>query len=661
MTAPAHRNIASTFSNVGRIAGVLVILDGVKVILGWLLGNVWLTGGYHTSTFVAPNTALLFVISGAAIILLTFQNRAAAILASCLGLFIAAVALLTVAEYLFHINFGIDTIFLRRALVNWTVTDTPGRFAIQTAFAFSAAGLALLLTDVSERKFSLAEPFSAFVFLIGSFGLLGYLYSAKALHGVMALETTTVLLCLGCGLLLIRPQQGTMSLVSSNGSAGIVVRRLLLATAVVIPVLGYIQVIVGTYGWMGRETRNALFAAGSVLAVWLFILSAARAIQSQETRRRVSEERFRSLSASSPVGIFLADPQGQLLYCNPRCAAICGFREHKELGDGWLRQVHDEDRERVERAWHAAVLQRADWHEEVRWKDAHGGGLRWTICRGAPMRSEEGSLLGYAGTVEDITDRRQAESALRKSDKLAAMGRLAGIIAHEINNPLEALTNLFYLLRKHPSLDEQARNFADLADEQLGRVSAITRQSLSFYRESAKVIPVSLSDVLNDVLAVYRESAVAQGISVERRFDTDGIVIAHPGELRQVFVNIVGNALQAMPKGGRLRVHLFPATDWNRAGRSGVRVNVVDTGEGIPSDVARRLFEPFFTTKAEKGTGLGLWVSRGIVEKHEGHIAFRSTRHPLTTCFTVFIPTVAQQLRRARTQVSEAATGTTGA
>ena len=648
------------FRAAARVAAVLLILEGLKVIAGFVFDFPSLTGRYQTTTFVAPNTALVLLICGVAVLLVLWQKRAATILARLLGAAVAIFALLTVAEYAFHVSFGIDTLFLRRALSSWTVTSTPGRFAIQSALSFSAAGLALLFTGANWRKIAISELFSAFVFLVSSFGILGYLYSATALHGVMALETALALLCLGFALLMLNPTHGMMALVAGDNSAGIVARRLLLATAVVLPVLGYLQVLAGNYHWMGREMRNALFAAGSVLAVWLFVLSAARAIQSQETRRRESEERFRSLSASSPVGIFLADPQGRLLYCNPRCAVICGFHDHAELGEGWLGQVHDDDRERVERSWHAAVLQRTDWHEEVRWKEQQGG-VRWTICRGAPMRSEEGNLLGYAGTVEDITERKQAESALRKSDKLAAMGRLAGIIAHEINNPLEALTNIFYLLRQHPSLDEQARGFAELADEQLGRVSAITRQSLSFYRESAKAVPVSLSDVLNDVLAVYRETAVAQAVSIERRFDTDGIVMAHPGELRQVFINIVGNGLQAMPKGGRLRVHLFPAMDWIRPGRSGVRVNIVDTGEGIPADVSSRLFEPFFTTKSEKGTGLGLWVSRGIIDKHEGRIAFRSTRHPGATCFTVFIPTVAQQLRRPRTPASEAATGTMGA
>jgi signal transduction histidine kinase len=278
------------------------------------------------------------------------------------------------------------------------------------------------------------------------------------------------------------------------------------------------------------------------------------------------------------------------------------------------------------------------------------GAIHWTICRGAPMRSEAGELIGYAGTVEDVTERKLTELTLRKTEKLAAMGRLAGTIAHEINNPLEALTNLFYLVRNHSSLDREAREFADIAEQQLARIAAITRQSLSFYRDSATPTTVSLAEILGDVLDVHRDALQTHKIAAERRFETDGMIIAHPGELRQVFANLVGNAIQAMPAGGTLRVHLFAASQKGNSTRGGVRVNVVDTGTGIAPEIARKLFEPFFTTKAEKGTGLGLWVSRGIIEKYDGFVTFRSTRRPRTTCFSIFVPTVVEQVRRLRTK-----------
>jgi signal transduction histidine kinase len=284
--------------------------------------------------------------------------------------------------------------------------------------------------------------------------------------------------------------------------------------------------------------------------------------------------------------------------------------------------------------------------QEVRW-GSDPERVQWTICRGAPMRSDAGELIGYAGTIEDVTERKLAEMTLRKTEKLAAMGRLAGAIAHEINNPLEALSNLFFLLQQHPSLDDTAREYANLADQQLARIATITKQSLSFYRESNKATTISVAEIVGEVLDFYRELAHRQNIAVERRFETDGMIIAHAGELRQVFANVVGNALQAMPTGGRLRIHIFPAVQHESGMRTGLRVNVIDTGAGIAPEIGARLFEPFFTTKAEKGTGLGLWVSRGIVEKYEGTIRFRSTRRPKSsTCFSVFLPTVIQQTRR---------------
>lgn len=239
----------------------------------------------------------------------------------------------------------------------------------------------------------------------------------------------------------------------------------------------------------------------------------------------------------------------------------------------------------------------------------------------------------------DITAQLHAEEALRKTERLAAMGRVAGIIAHEVNNPLEAITNAFFLLRQHPSLDDEARYFAKLAGEELERISHITRQTLSFYRESQQAVLVSLATVLDDVLELQSRRLRLNGIELEKEYRSRGEILAFPAELKQVFLNLVGNAVQAMPEGGRLRVHVREARH-PRLGRRGVRVSVVDTGTGIKPEDARRLFEPFFSTKAAKGTGLGLWISKGIVEKYEGAIRFRSlrTRQRNATCFSVFIP-----------------------
>lgn len=239
----------------------------------------------------------------------------------------------------------------------------------------------------------------------------------------------------------------------------------------------------------------------------------------------------------------------------------------------------------------------------------------------------------------DITAQLHAEEALRKTERLAAMGRVAGIIAHEINNPLEAITNAFYLLRDHQSLDEDARSLATMAEEELLRVAHITRQTLSFYRESQQAVMISVAKILDDVLELQSRLLRLNGISLDKKYLSDGAILGFPSELKQVFLNLVGNAIQAMPDGGRLRVRVA-STNCCGNGRTGVRVSVCDTGAGIKPEDAKRLFEPFFTTKSAKGTGLGLWISKGIVQKYDGAIRFRSLRANggNATCFSVFLP-----------------------
>lgn len=237
---------------------------------------------------------------------------------------------------------------------------------------------------------------------------------------------------------------------------------------------------------------------------------------------------------------------------------------------------------------------------------------------------------------------RQREIALRDAEQNAAMGKLAAIIAHEINNPLEVIANVFFLLRDHPSLDEHARGLARIAVEEISRVRHISNQTLAFYRESEKPISICLNSVLNGVLEIYARSLKSHGISVEKRYNGNREILAYPVEIRQVFVNLIGNALQAMPDGGLLRVGIHDSSELiQNLRRSGVRVNISDTGTGVPAKYRDKLFEPFVTTKAEKGTGLGLWVSRGIVQKLGGSIRFRSEkiRGQMRTSFSVFFPT----------------------
>jgi two-component system, NtrC family, sensor kinase len=359
------------------------------------------------------------------------------------------------------------------------------------------------------------------------------------------------------------------------------------------------------------------------------------ATRTEELRQR--EEQFRSraqLLELATEAIVMRDMNGNLLYWNAGAESLYGWKREEVIGKDLhtvLKTVFPVSREAVENT----LLERKPWHGNLVQTRKDGSEVI-VACR-KTMNHEGDAVLEVN---RDITAQMQAEEALRETEKLAAMGRVAGIIAHEINNPLAAITNIFFLLRNHPSLDDEARHCAALAEQELQRVSHITRQTLSFYRESKTPIAVSLTDLLDDVLGLQERQLLNSHIKLGKRYFAPGMVHGFPVELRQVFLNLISNAIQAMPEGGRLRINVRDAYDWT-ARRRGVAVSIIDTGLGIQPQDSRKLFEPFFSTKSTKGTGLGLWISRGIIQKYDGRISFRSFRdaRSCTTCFRVFLPT----------------------
>jgi len=241
-------------------------------------------------------------------------------------------------------------------------------------------------------------------------------------------------------------------------------------------------------------------------------------------------------------------------------------------------------------------------------------------------------IIMYA---RDITESRKTEEALRKSEQLAAAGRLAASIAHEINNPLEAVTNLLYLARMDSNVTSNSRELLEEADKELRRLSHIAARSLKFYRQHTAPSWCSLEEQIESVLFFYETEIKMRNINLERRYRPAQPVLYHPGEFRQVITNLIGNALDALPRFGRLVVSVRPSQD--AAGRAGVAITVADNGSGMDREMRDRLFHPFATTKGEAGTGLGLWVSKGILDKHNSTIAVRSGRNR-GTVFRLFIP-----------------------
>jgi signal transduction histidine kinase len=289
----------------------------------------------------------------------------------------------------------------------------------------------------------------------------------------------------------------------------------------------------------------------------------------------------------------------------------------------------------VQQALDEAIAARAGYDTEFRlvWPD---GAVRWLIAKGRVYSDQAGVPLTMIGVNMDVSARKQSEAALQQAEKLAVAGRLAASVAHEINNPLASVTNLVYLIQTHSATVPQVREYANLAQAELTRVAHVVRQTLGFYREPAAAIPVRVADVLENVFALHGPQLRAKSIALEKQYRDHAAVTGHPGELRQLFSNLVTNAIEALPQGGRLRVRISGGSPQ----RPGVRVIVADNGVGIPPDQLRRVFEPFFTTKGERGTGLGLWVSHSIVDKHGGRIRVRSRfgRGRSGTVFQVFLP-----------------------
>lgn len=251
-----------------------------------------------------------------------------------------------------------------------------------------------------------------------------------------------------------------------------------------------------------------------------------------------------------------------------------------------------------------------------------------------PDYGDDGSIFGIIVYGNDVTDRKRTEAALLQSEKLAAVGRLASSIAHEINNPLEAITNLLYLARHHVT-DPQTSTYLELADQELRRVSNIANQTLRFHKQASNPRAISAEALFSTVLTIYEGRIKNSHIDVEIDHRTTRPIVCFEGDVRQVLNNLVGNAIDAMPRGGRLLIRSH-----ENAQRNGAILTVADTGSGMSPETLAHIFDPFFTTKGIGGTGLGLWVSKEVAGRHQGVLEVRSSERPGSTgsVFRLLLP-----------------------
>jgi PAS domain S-box-containing protein len=376
--------------------------------------------------------------------------------------------------------------------------------------------------------------------------------------------------------------------------------------------------------------RLAVFAVIS-----LFGASMARQKTLAESHADRTTREMAAIVEYSCDAIYSTTQDGTIANWNRAAEILYGYTAEEAVGSNVARLAPPERRDELDR--NREILKSgghvASYRTERMRKD---GSRRPVLLSVSPLRNARGEMVGASAIARDISAEKQSEEAVRRSEKLATAGRLAASIAHEINNPLEAVANLLYLARHDPG---HAGEYLTQAEQELGRVARLAQQTLGFVRDASSPGAMDPAAIMDEILQLYCRKLDGRRIRVTRRYRSHFEITGYSGELRQLFANLLVNAVDAMAEGGALEVRVATGRDWS-SGSEGVRITVADNGSGIPRADLRQIFEPFYTTKKDTGTGLGLWVSRGIVQKHGGSIRVRSrTDGDATgTVFSIFLP-----------------------
>ena len=365
----------------------------------------------------------------------------------------------------------------------------------------------------------------------------------------------------------------------------------------------------------------------------------AAVAETARAEQRSTDRRLRQALDAAQMGTWIWDAGSGLIDFDRRAAGLFEVTPHIPLSRDqlWRDKVLEDDRSESPEDLRTLLDAGAKYAAEYRIQLADGS-LRWISASGIPTLDESsGTVTGMTGTVQDISLRKNQEESLRQSEKLAATGRLAATIAHEINNPLEAVTNLIYLSKTDPTTPAPVQRLLETADNELARVSQIAQQTLGFYRDTTNPVTIDLNELLGAVVDLFGRKLAVKRLQVTLDLDPGLSIVGLQGEIRQVVSNLLVNAIDASPSNGSsIRIR---GRHRHCNGKRGVSVMISDQGSGIPSHVRNRLFTPFVTTKQSRGTGLGLWVTRGMVEKHGGTVRFRScTDTPAGTVFRVYLP-----------------------
>lgn len=353
---------------------------------------------------------------------------------------------------------------------------------------------------------------------------------------------------------------------------------------------------------------------------------------------RIGGDRIREAFEFAASGMAITDLDGRFQETNPAYRAIVGRSQEELYAESILSITHEEDRERCAQNLESLLAgEIPSFVLEKRYVRPDESSV-WVRNSFSLLKDETEQPSHIMLICNDITEQRRAQQLLIQNEKLAVVGQLASSIAHEINNPLESVLNLLYLVRHADSL-EQAREFALQAEDEIQRAAQIASQTLQFHKQQTRPVSTQMGELLDSILLLFKGKLASARIEVQLKKGDDLELTCFAGEIRQVMANLIRNAIEAMPGGGKLHLRVRRSTDW-RSGRSGVRITLADTGQGMSPKTRNQIYNPFFTTKGSLGTGLGLWITAGILAKHGGSLHVRSSDTPgkSGTAFTLILP-----------------------
>ena len=632
----------ATVRRVGIVAASTLVAIALIIMAGWQL-RIPILRGQVFGSFVAPNSALCFLLCGVSLLLQTSNTRSPGSkfrlrIGMGLGAAVGVFGLLTLGEYLTGIDLNIDRLFFAHRMSDWWLPN-PGRVAITSSIAFLVGGLGLLFIRRQGKTFFISDIAGCAVLGVAYVGIIGYMFGFRLFYGrVMSMPTAILFAVMGVAMLCCSSAGWVIQSLANPRLGGLLVRRLTAAILCAVPALGLLETWVERRRLLAPESGMALLMLAVVALFTTLVLRTAAVMNSIDENRDTAQQRATALSEelsalieASPVGIIRFRQDRTVVSWSAAAERMLGWKAEEIIG----RQLpiapnsaHDWSELVAKLAGGASLV-----HVETR-QVRKDGSIMEALVSGAPIRNAAGVQKEFIGVIADSTELKLAKEALIRTEKLSAAGRLAASIAHEINNPLEAVTNLLYLAR---SSRDQTQEFLALADEELARVTYLTKQTLGFYRDDGAPARVNISALAEGVLNIYQSKLKGKQMRVVKDLRAETKLSTVAGEVRQVLSNLIANAIDAAPAQGVITIRTKSARA-NGTGAPGIQVTVADNGTGIDAAIKNKIWEPFFTTKKDVGTGLGLWVSKQIIEKHGGSIRFRSSRRG--TLFMVFLPSL---------------------